>query len=208
MNIETIETNRAQVTHHEHIVTLWSEMIAAVQEKLNDETMPQRSRSAACDDLRFATKMLKESEADLAAAKSALDAVPSFIDDEQTMPRLVLVHSAEPVRETVAEHAKPDDDARAWCGTLLDQHTSKCVDCHDRMLERAVLAMGGSDNSVFRTDKDGHVKKSYLYLPNADLVDAGFVCTWSARSSCTAALLDYIRGHRDWSNRLVGEMPS
>ena len=121
------------------------------------------------------------------------------------MPSVLAAH-VRPAPTVRVRVSAPDPEARAWCGTLLSAHSSKCVDCHDRRLERRVLAMGGSDHSVFHTRKDGSIRRSYLFLPNAALVAAGFRCTWDAKSSLTAALLDYIRGYRDWCNQMLGEV--
>lgn len=113
--------------------------------------------------------------------------------------------AVQPERAVRVRVQTPDPEARAWCGTLLSAHSSKCVDCRDRELERVVAEMGGVDVSTYRPGKVPP-RKAYQYAPCDRLQSLGFVCTWFPKTSLTAALLDYIRGYRDWCNRMLGEV--
>lgn len=177
---ETMDAIRAQVAHLKQMATFWRELVGA------NQNLDNTTRSVVVEDLEFNQALLAAAEKDAATAESALDAVPEFVDDEKTAPKLVLVHSAEPVVETVAEHAKPDlqlhiaevdDPVRAICGAVgvrmaSGLHASTCVECHDARLAAVAVRFGARDMRPYaRVMIDGVAKheRRYQYSPPEDL---------------------------------------
>ena len=120
------------------------------------------------------------------------------------VPQHVPREMAEAVQ--VATH-EPDEDNRAFCGRVgvpMAKHAATCPECMDERLLRIVKASGGRDVSTFRT-ANGLTRKMYQFTPSDELQALGFVCTWFPKSSLTAALNDYRRGHRDWCARRRGD---
>ena len=118
----------------------------------------------------------------------------------------VAVQPERVVRVELATH-EPDEDNRAFCGRVgvpMAKHAATCPECMDERLLRIVKASGGRDVSTFRT-ANGLTRKMYQFAPSDELQALGFVCTWFPKSSLTAALNDYLRGHRDWCARMLGE---
>ena len=106
----------------------------------------------------------------------------------------------------VATH-EPDDDNRAFCGRVgvpMAKHAATCPECMDERKRRAVLAAGAVYVPLFRKQGE-QTLKLHMFTPSDALQAIGFIPNWTPKSSLTAALNDYLRGHRDWNNRMLGE---
>ncbi len=211
---ETMEANRAQATYLNQMAVFWRDLIVANQTKLDDPNLDSVARALTLADLKFNREMLSAAEQDAATGKAALDAVPEFVDDEKTMLRPVLVHSAEPVREAVAEHARPeldthladvgDDANRALCGRVglpIVSHAATCADCHDKMLQIVRLALGCTDQGTYLT-RGG--RRMYRYALPGILARFGFAMDLPPRVGEGAALEDVLRALRDGLSRMLG----
>jgi len=193
--------NQAQLAWAMRMVGFWRELVAANQKKLDDANLDDIARQVLTEDLEFNQQLLAAAEKDVEIAKGASEAVDEFEDDEPTMPREVSKPAAEHVVAAVPTH-EPDEDNRAFCGRVgvpMAKHAATCPECHDKVLDLSVRALG----AIPRHGWSGEKKFYQFSLPD-DMERFGLVCQTLPRASLKQACQDALRTIGEWCLRQAG----